>query len=203
MRGHIDPKTWREERPSVRERKRELALAPLFICLSLPGPVLCKLGQPGVLFVSPEVLTQLLGPPFVSFSCFIFTGFSLPCLVATAVLDSFPLSYLPNTLQVGKLPHCLALQGLCQLLQSGRDGTGGWGPSFLPFKEVSTLLLLSPPDPSHPEHYVPKDISAGLSYPCISSYQEVSKTEHLTRKSCFSPVSLSIPFLFFPSGDRL
>ena len=118
-------KDTRRRAPSTRVRERELAWAPLFICLSLPGPVLCKLGQPGVLFVSPEVLTQLLGPPFVSFSCFIFTGFSLPCLVATAVLDSFPLSYLPNTLQVGKLPHCLALQGLCQLLQSGRDGTGG------------------------------------------------------------------------------
>ena len=50
------------------ERERELALAPLFICLSLPGPVLCKLGQPGVLFVLPEVLTLVLGPSFVSFS---------------------------------------------------------------------------------------------------------------------------------------
>ena len=27
-----------------------------------PGTVLCKLGQPGVLFVFPEVLTPLLGP---------------------------------------------------------------------------------------------------------------------------------------------
>ena len=50
-----------------RERERELALAPLFICLSLPGPVLCKLGQPGVLFVLPEVLTPVLGPSFVLF----------------------------------------------------------------------------------------------------------------------------------------
>ena len=41
----------------VGDRERELALAPLFICFSLPGPVLCKLGQPGVLFVLPEVLT--------------------------------------------------------------------------------------------------------------------------------------------------
>ena len=46
---------------------RELALAPLFICLSLPGPVLCKWGQPGVLFVLPEVLTPVLGPSFVLF----------------------------------------------------------------------------------------------------------------------------------------
>ena len=50
-----------------RERERELALAPLFICLSLPGPVLCKLGQPGVLFVLPEVPTLVLGPSFVLF----------------------------------------------------------------------------------------------------------------------------------------
>ena len=51
----------------VEEWGRELALAPLFICLSLPGPVLCKLGQPGVLFVLPEVLTPVLGPSFVLF----------------------------------------------------------------------------------------------------------------------------------------
>jgi len=36
------------ERERECERERELALAPLFICLSLRGPVLCKLGQPGV-----------------------------------------------------------------------------------------------------------------------------------------------------------
>ena len=43
------------------ERASELALALLFICLSLPGPVLCNLDQPGV-FVLPEVLTLVLGP---------------------------------------------------------------------------------------------------------------------------------------------
>ena len=57
-----------EEHPSARGKERELALAPLFICLSLPGPALCKLGQPGVLFVLPEVLTLVLGPSFVLFS---------------------------------------------------------------------------------------------------------------------------------------
>ena len=50
----------------VEEGERQLALAPLFICLSLPGPVLCKLGQPGVLFL-PEVLNLVLGPSFVLF----------------------------------------------------------------------------------------------------------------------------------------
>ena len=51
-----------------RTRERELALAPPFICLSLPGPVLCKLGQPGVLFILPEVVTLVLGPSFFPFS---------------------------------------------------------------------------------------------------------------------------------------
>ena len=46
----------------------ELALAPLFICFSLLVPVLCKLDQPGVLFVLPVVLTPVLGPSFVLFS---------------------------------------------------------------------------------------------------------------------------------------
>ena len=69
----MDPKTGGEERPSAWERERErerahaLALAPLFICFPLPGPVLCKLGQPGVLFVLPEVLTLVLGPSIVLF----------------------------------------------------------------------------------------------------------------------------------------
>ena len=54
-------------REREREGERELALAPLFICLSLPGPVLYKLGQAGVLFVLPEVLTLVLGPS-LSFS---------------------------------------------------------------------------------------------------------------------------------------
>ena len=60
-----------------------------FFCFVLffPGPVLCKLGQPGVLIVLPEVLTLVLGPSFVLFSW----AFSLHCLLATAVLDSFSL----------------------------------------------------------------------------------------------------------------
>ena len=54
--------------PLCGREERELALAPLFICSSLPGPVLCKLGQPGVLFVLPEVLTPVLGASFVLLS---------------------------------------------------------------------------------------------------------------------------------------
>ena len=65
MRAHGSKDTRR--RAPQRAGERELALAPLFICLSLPGPVLCKLSQPGVVFVLPEVLTPVLGPSFVSF----------------------------------------------------------------------------------------------------------------------------------------
>ena len=36
----------------------------LYLYVYLSGPVLCKLGQPGVLFVLPEVLTLVLGPSF-------------------------------------------------------------------------------------------------------------------------------------------
>ena len=59
-----------EKSTPVRRRERELALAPLFM-FSLPGPVLCKLGQPGVLFVLPEVLTLVLEPSCVLFFPFL------------------------------------------------------------------------------------------------------------------------------------
>ena len=43
-------------------------LIPLFICFSPPPrPALCRLGQPGVPFVLPEVLTPVLGRSFVLF----------------------------------------------------------------------------------------------------------------------------------------
>ena len=64
----------------------ELALALLFICLSLSGPVLCKLGQPGVFFCFTW------GPhsgPW-TFFCFIFVGFSLPCLWPPPFWTPFP-----------------------------------------------------------------------------------------------------------------
>ena len=64
-----------------RERERESALAPLFICFFLPGPVLYKLGQPGVFTWGSHS-----GPQ--TFLCSIFAGFSLPCLLATTILDS-------------------------------------------------------------------------------------------------------------------
>ena len=72
------------------ERERESPLAPLFKCFfPSPGPVLCKLGL-GRSAILPEVLTPVLGPSFdLLYS--IFTGFSLPCLLAIAILNSFSL----------------------------------------------------------------------------------------------------------------
>ena len=78
----------KEKRAPTRTHARESPLAPLFICFPLPGPVLYKLGQPGVLFVLPEVLR----PSFVLF----LRAFPFLCLLATAILDSFSLFYLPN-----------------------------------------------------------------------------------------------------------
>ena len=68
MRARLSKDTRKRAPQRVGERVSQLALALLFICLSLPGPVLCKLGQPGVLFLLPEVLTPVLGPSFVTFS---------------------------------------------------------------------------------------------------------------------------------------
>ena len=69
-----------------RESPRESALAPPFIRFFLHlGLPYANWAQPGVLFVLPEVFTLVLGP-----------SFDLPCLLATTILDSFSLVYLPN-----------------------------------------------------------------------------------------------------------
>ena len=67
-----------------KKKGEKRALAPLFN-VSVPGPALCKLGRPGVLLVLPEVLTPVLGPLFY------FHRLSLPGLLDTAILGSFPL----------------------------------------------------------------------------------------------------------------
>ena len=69
------PKDVRRRAPQhagERERESERDRDPQFFGSSFcffpsPGPALCTLGQPGVLFVLPEVLTPVLGPSFVLF----------------------------------------------------------------------------------------------------------------------------------------
>ena len=81
-----------------RERERESALAPPFICFFLPWacPMQIGLSQECCLFYLKSSLWSSDLP--LTFLCSIFSGFSLPCLLATAILDSFSLFYLPNTM---------------------------------------------------------------------------------------------------------
>ena len=73
------------ERMHAGERGRKRFGSCSYMVFPPPGPALCRLGQPGALFVLPGVFTLVLGP-----------SFHLPCLLATAILDSFSLFYLPN-----------------------------------------------------------------------------------------------------------
>ena len=79
------------EREGEREKERthvgEKVLWLLLLCVfssTWACPVQIGLSR-GMLFVLPEVFTLVLGP-----------SFDLPCLLATAILDSFSLFYLPN-----------------------------------------------------------------------------------------------------------
>ena len=86
-RGSKDAKRRSPHRVGEREgakKGEKRALAPL-LYVFVPGAVLCKLGRPGVLLVLPEVLTPFLGPLFY------FHRLSLPGLLATAILDFFPI----------------------------------------------------------------------------------------------------------------
>ena len=96
--GHTNPKdTKRRERVRARVWDETPGpLAPLGICFLLP------LGLHYVSWASQECclfyLRSLLWSSDLPLTllCSIFAGFSLPCLLATAILDSFFLFYLPN-----------------------------------------------------------------------------------------------------------
>ena len=87
----------REERPIVwgreKERERERTLWLLFLYVFSP-PWACLM-QTGLSQECCSTWSPHSGPQ--TFSCSVFVGFSLPCLLATAILDSFSLFYLPNT----------------------------------------------------------------------------------------------------------
>ena len=86
------------DREWERERERKRALAPPFICFSSiwACPLQIGLSQECCLFYLKSSLWSSDLP--LTFLCSIFEGFSLPCLLATAILDSFSLCYLPNNL---------------------------------------------------------------------------------------------------------
>ena len=50
-----------------REERAQPFGSSFYMFFPPPGPAVCKLGQPGVLFVPPEVLTPVLGPFFLLF----------------------------------------------------------------------------------------------------------------------------------------
>ena len=112
MWGRVDLQTPGGERPSAQERerekelmsahtrrresKRQRALAPLFIVFFSPlGLPYANWAWPGALFSLKSSLRSSDLP--LTFRCSVFAGFSLPCLLATAILDSCFLFYLPNT----------------------------------------------------------------------------------------------------------
>ena len=81
----------------TREREQESTLAPPFICFSSTWacPMQIGLSQECCLFYLKSSLWSSDLP--LTFLCSIFAGFSLPCLLATTILDSFSLFYLPNS----------------------------------------------------------------------------------------------------------
>ena len=95
--GAVERETERERTCAhMGERERALWLLFLYIFFLPPGPALCKLGL-GRSAVLSEVLTPVLGLS-LTFLCSVFVGFPLPCLLATAILDSFSL---PNKMNGG------------------------------------------------------------------------------------------------------
>ena len=78
-----------------RERERELWLLLLYVFSSIWAcPLQVGLSQECCLFYLKSSLWSSDLP--LTFLCSIFTGFSLLCLLATAILDSFFLFYLPS-----------------------------------------------------------------------------------------------------------
>ena len=75
------------------EREKALWFLLLYVFFPPPGPTLCKLGLARSA-VLPEVFTS--GPQ--TFLCSIFVGFSFPCLLATAILNSCFLFSLPKNI---------------------------------------------------------------------------------------------------------
>ena len=136
----------RKERTHAGERVPERALWLLllyvfFLHLGLPY---ANWAQPGVLFVLPEVFTLVLGPPF-----------DLPCLLATTILDSFSLFYLPN--RRTRFLHTPCKSGRCcerasSVIRNHQSGLSfrklTWAPVSSTVKGKSIFTLTFYPDRS-------------------------------------------------------
>ena len=88
------------ERKSIRTQERKSEKAPWLLLLQVCSstwacPMQIGLSQECCLFYLRSSLWSSDLP--LTFLCSIFAGFSLPCLLATTILDSFSLFYLPNT----------------------------------------------------------------------------------------------------------
>ena len=95
------------ERGREKESKKVLWLLLLYVFSSTWAcPMQIGLSQECCLFYLKSSLWSSDLP--LTFLCSIFAGFSLPCLLATAILDSFSLFYLPNS----SSHFCLCCQNL-------------------------------------------------------------------------------------------
>ena len=90
------PKDMKRAPQCMGEKERESALAPLFMFFPPPVdlPYVNWANQECYLFYLRSSRRSSDLP--LTFLCCIFMGFSLPCLLATTILDSCFLLYLPN-----------------------------------------------------------------------------------------------------------
>ena len=106
-----------------------------------PGPALCKVGWPGVLFVPPEVLTPVLGPSFLLFS------WAFPFLVFQPPPFWTPVSY-STCLTIGHLPVLVSLTSLGMILSTSFPEAGLGIVSHLAWSEI--LHCVHVPHPLFP-----------------------------------------------------
>ena len=83
----VKRRDWRSTPARGRERESKRFGSSFYMFFPPPGPALCKLD----LARSAVCSTWGLHPGPRTFLCSIFAGFSLPCLLATTILDSFSL----------------------------------------------------------------------------------------------------------------
>ena len=115
-----------EKSAPARRRERERAGFGSSVCMFLsPWAVLCKLGQPGVVLVLPEVLTPVLGPSFVLFSrAFSFLVFQPPPFWTPFPYSTY-LTFPPQEMR-GPILWEQGHQGLSVYFLLNWDGEGHW-----------------------------------------------------------------------------